>query len=284
MKRLGIFVILAVGCLACADWEVAKTAENATDLVVVNAALNPDEKTVSVYVGRGESNFGNIKSAQNLAVANAEVYIIEAQKRQRLSFSEKSKLYEISVNQFPILAGKRYFLEIVVGQKKVTAHCQVPEKISEPTLEASQKGRFIHSSITWQASQKNQFFSLSGYSFYQSQGIPVTNFANWDFDPTDLVVSVEDKQTFTKTNEIRLNIERALPPFIDAVVEIEQYDDNAAKYLTSVRSSNDTPQSSVDFFDKFSSPAIRYSNVQNGVGIVVGYNRYVVKKAVSIVR
>ena len=283
MKR---FVLAAIflGGMSCQKWEVAPLSENTDAPIVVNAALNPSDTIISVYVGRVSTSFGAIEKPQELAIADAEVFLRGPQTKQRLVFSQKTKLYEVNSQAFPLTAGASYTLEVAVGTKKVTASCQIPEKLAPPILEARQNGRFINSSVSWKASQPNQAFMLQAYSYYVSQGIPVTSYANWDFDQSELIVSVKNEQKFTRNNEVRLNIERELPPLMDVFVEIYQYDENAKKYLTSVKSSRDTPALSVDFFDKFLSPTIRYSNVSNGLGIVIGYNRYIVKKTVAIVR
>jgi len=284
MKGFIILATLILGGTSCQKWKVDPEIDNINDFVVVNTALSPSNKVVSVYVGRVNANFGTVETSQKLALTDAEVYLRESQVKQRLVFSAKTKLYEVDSQTFPIIAGKTYALEVVVGTKKVTASCQIPEKVLLPLLEAQQNGRLINSSVSWKASKANQAFMLLGYSFYENQGGPVITYANWDFNQSELIVSVENEQTFTKNNEIGLNIDRVLPPFIDVFVEINQYDENAQKYLTSIKNSNDTPQLSVDFFDKFSSPTIRYSNVNNGLGIMIGYNRYIIKKAIPIVR
>ncbi|MFB0908725.1 MAG: hypothetical protein QMB03_10705, partial [Spirosomataceae bacterium] len=54
------------------------------------------------------------------------------------------------------------------------------------------------------------------------------------------------------------------------------YDINGSRYLESARNANDSPQINVEFFNRFISPSIRYSNVKNGLGVVLAYNRQTV--------
>ncbi|MFN4146323.1 MAG: DUF4249 family protein [Runella sp.] len=284
MNRTIVIFFLACFCCGCEQWRVVSAVPEANQVIVVNAALSPQNTTTSIYVGRGERDFGKLQSSSALAIAEAEVFLTTGQSKKKLNFDPQTKLYQVSQNEFAVEAGKKYILEITVGKQKVKAECKIPEAISTPAFEARQSGRFIRSSVSWQATQANQAFMLEGYSFYRNEGVPVTTVANWDFDAADLLLSKEAGQLFSQSNEIRLNIERALPPTIDVVAEITQYDDNAVKYLSSVRNSLDSPQMSLGFFDRFSSPTIRYSNIQNGLGIMVGYNRYVVRQNIPISR
>jgi hypothetical protein len=280
---LSVLVFLAC-TTACQQWQVISDATEASDVVVVNAALSPSDEQVRVYVGRASTSFGRLQSAAELAISDAEVRIRTGQRAAQMRFSESIKQYVLDTTAWPLVSGETYTIEVKTLTKSIIASCTIPLPIRDFSLEASQQGRFIASSITWQASQPNQVFRLDGYSFYQVEGMPVYTYPNWDFEIAQTFTSTESGQLFRQNNEIRLNLERTLPPFIDAIAILYQYDENAARYISSIRNANDSPKLTSEFFDRFTSPTIRYSNVQNGLGLVYGFQQYTLTKPVRITR
>lgn len=271
-----MFVIL-ISTTSCEKWRVASEIPQVNNIVVVNAALSPADSVVSVYVGRASDDFGAANTASELAINNAEVFVISDGVRYRLSFSEKSNLYEIPSKNLQIKPDKTYQVEVVANDVKLSAECTVPKAVSPPLLTVLLDKEFITGKVSWQATAPQQAFQLvANAAFKNNRGFPQQVFGSWDYDNSKLLKATRANQSFSHVNTASTQIALADTTQITFEVSLTTYDENASRYLESSQNANDSPEANVEFFNRFISPAIRYSNVSNGLGIVMAYNRQTV--------
>ncbi|MFT7273503.1 MAG: hypothetical protein ACI9V1_003042 [Spirosomataceae bacterium] len=215
--------------------------------------------------------------ASELAINNAEVFVISGESRKRLTYSESSSLYEISTREFPIIQGRKYQLEVTANGTALSAECIVPENIPTPKLKVLKDGEFIFGEVSWQSTAVGQTFQLVGNAtFINNRGFPQQVFGSWDYDLSKLLEADKKNQSFTQINTARTQGVLSDTTQIIFEVNLTTYDINGSRYLESARNANDSPQINVEFFNRFISPSIRYSNVKNGLGVVLAYNRQTV--------
>jgi hypothetical protein len=270
-------VLLGVLFSSCEKWQVAEDIPDPEELVVVNAAFSPSDSVVAVYVGNASSDFQSAFLASELAINNAEVFVISGESRKRLTYSESSSLYEISTREFPIIQGRKYQLEVTANGTALSAECIVPENIPTPKLKVLKDGEFIFGEVSWQSIAVGQTFQLVGNAtFINNRGFPQQVFGSWDYDLSKLLEADKKNQSFTQINTARTQGVLSDTTQIIFEVNLTTYDINGSRYLESARNANDSPQINVEFFNRFISPSIRYSNVKNGLGVVLAYNRQTV--------
>ena len=273
---IGLVVIL-LSCPSCEKWRVASEIPEINNIVVVNAALSPADSVVAVYVGRASDDFGAANSSDELVIKNAEVFIISDETRYQLVFSEKSKLYEIPAKNLSIKPDKTYRVEVVTNGVELSAECTVPKAILPPLLTVSLDKEFIIGKVSWQATASEQAYQLVGnVTFRNNRGFPQQVFGSWDYDNSKLLKAERANQKFNQINTAKTQGSLADTTQIAFEVSLTTYDENASRYLESARNANDSPEMNVEFFNRFITPSIRYSNVKNGIGIVLAYNRQTV--------
>lgn len=275
MRFVAFIGLLICGTLlSCEKWKVSSDIPDIDKILVVNAALSPVDSVLVVYVGRASTNFSAAFLPRELAIGNAEVVIFSDNAQQQLTFAEATSLYEISANSFLIETGKRYRIEVKADGQKLSAECTIPKGINSPTLRIDRKDKFITGTVNWESSEAGQAYRLDANATYINQrGFPQQVFGSWDYDLSNLLKAEMINQRFEQVNTV--TTQSVLPDTtrINFEVNITTFDINGTRYLESAKNANDTPQTTPEFFDRFISPSIRFSNVQNGLGIVLGYNK-----------
>jgi hypothetical protein len=273
---IGLFII-PISTISCEKWRVASEIPEINNLIVVNAALSPTDSVVAVYVGRASDDFGAAKTSGELVINNAEVFIISDETRYQLVFSETNKLYEISAQRLSVKPDKKYRVEVISNGVELTAECTVPRAILPPLLTVSLDKEFIIGKVSWQATASEQAYQLVGnVTFRNNRGFPQQVFGSWDYDNSKLLEAERANQKFNQINTAKTQGPLADTTQIAFEVSLTTYDENASRYLESARNANDSPEMNIEFFNRFITPSIRYSNVKNGIGIVVAYNRQTV--------
>ena len=197
-------VLLGVLFSSCEKWQVAEDIPDPEELVVVNAAFSPSDSVVAVYVGNASSDFQSAFLASELAINNAEVFVISGESRKRLTYSESSSLYEISTREFPIIQGRKYQLEVTANGTALSAECIVPENIPTPKLKVLKDGEFVFGEVSWQSTAVSQTFQLVGNAtFINNRGFPQQVFGSWDYDLSKLLEADKKNQSFTQINTAR---------------------------------------------------------------------------------
>ena len=284
-KKSILGFIFALGVLSsCEEWRIERSVLKAEDLIIVNTTLNPSDSVIKVYVGRGSTNYQKIELADQLFNKDASVTLISGTKKQKLLFSKRTNFYEIKSSVFPILEGQSYSIEVVVGDKKAIAECTIPKKVEQPTLNCIEKEGIVTATVSWKSSEAFQSYKLKANSLFFSGITPVAAFGTWDFEQIDLINASSVGQNFKQTTIITPTSERNYAGFIEIVCEISAYDKNAINFYNTTKSNSDVPKSSTDFFEKFTSPAIRYTNIKGGLGIMAAVNNTIIVKKVLLTK
>ena len=173
---------------------------------------------------------------------------------------------------------------MVVGDKKAIAECTIPKKVEQPTLNCIEKEGIVTATVSWKSSEAFQSYKLKANSLFFSGITPVAAFGTWDFEQIDLINASSVGQTFKQTTIITPTSERNYAGFIEIVCEISAYDKNAINFYNTTKSNSDVPKSSTDFFEKFTSPAIRYTNIKGGLGIMAAVNNTIIVKKVLLTK
>lgn len=257
--------------LSCQKWEVSKQSQK--DLLVLNAQITPDDSLITVYLGK-VGDFENSKlKPEDLALENAKILILNLDSinsiENQLNFNSSIKKYQIKSEKVGLVAGGRYMIKANHNNQEVIAEFGIPDKVEEFKIIAQKEEKIVTGSLSWISPKPNMVFNPTVFSVSKNGNLVTQSFGTWDFEPSSILKSVEKSESF-KLNFTISNI--GINP--ELKLEILTLDKTGLNYLESIRNSNDTPQLSQEFLDRFISPSIRYSNVQNGLGVVLGYKKY----------
>ena len=137
--------------------------------------------------------------------------------------------------------------------------------------------RKIRANLSWKETESSKkYYYLEGYGKFVSNGIPVRNSIGWGVSVNNLVESsTTNLSRYDKTGFVQFSTQanRPLPDLVTINIDLYSLDENMVKYFASTKDSKDTPQQSLDFIERLQTPTIRYSNIKNGYGIMMAYNR-----------
>jgi len=129
---LKIFIVLLLGIfLGCTDEvDSADLIKYEDSLIVIYSVISPQDEILKVQVSKSTSLTESelFVSPRELVLKDAQVVLSDADKNEvSLIFSENSLQYEAASENLNIVGGKKYFLNVKVGQKEFTAECVVPK-------------------------------------------------------------------------------------------------------------------------------------------------------------
>lgn len=269
--KIPFILLFSIMTLSCQKWEVGKQSQQ--NLLVLNAQITPDDSLITVYLGK-VTDFDKSKlKPEDLALENAEVFIVNLDNVKsvgnQLNFNSNIKKYQIKSEKVGLVAGGRYMIKANHNNQEVIAEFGIPDKVEEFKIIAQKEEKIVKGSLSWISPKPNMVFNPTVFAVSKNGNLVSQSFGTWDVDASSILKSVEKSESF-KLNFTISNV--GINP--ELKLEILTLDKTGLNYLESIRNSNDTPQLSQDFLDRFNSPSIRYSNVQNGLGVVMGYKKY----------
>jgi hypothetical protein len=127
LNKSHLFFILIIELFfSCTSEEVVNLNDMYQCKPVVYSVISPQNDTIRVFVSRTYA-FGEEFDESKLAIDNALVTISTNDKTIQLPFSLSSGQYEIATNNFPIIEGQIYHLEVVLPTgEKATAETTIP--------------------------------------------------------------------------------------------------------------------------------------------------------------
>lgn len=329
MKYLLICIsVLAVAWLAGCESLVNTIPEDklpqGDPLITMFCYISPQDTVIRAKVGMSNPAFGvhysNGKSFHFVdgdtvftgqPLTTAQVSISDGEATARLRYQAPSQVFELSVKEFPIRAGRTYTLTVTDGAKSARATCTVPARsvpVKGYTLDSIETNRFGNDSkvlevdFTWDdpAGEVN-FYRVDAYEVIDA---PLLN-----FNPADSSVT-ETRRTFTNFFRIDRNNFRSVyqsDKNIDGTTfSSPVFQNNSlglANYSTLITINGrailpkrgpervgvflklfNTDQPYFDFHrsleayqndNPFTEPSLLYTNVQGGLGVFASYNQSV---------
>ncbi len=268
---LVIFGFIWCGCETSVD---ASDLLDNPQLVVINGYLSPQDTELKVQISRSKSRASNTpENVRDLVIKNATVVIRnENDDEVSLIYNEDILSYVAPATELPILAGQKYFLNVIAEGKEYKASCTIPinmvqeiqQKITDETDPFAFGNQKLRLEIEDIKDQKN--FYIVGAQFTENPDINPDGFTTKvDFEFEQFVTDSNRENGIIKADgffsfsEIppgtRLNIQVAN-------AERELYEALRATFL------NDYNED-----DPFFEPVIGLTNIEgeNGFGVFAGY-------------
>jgi len=121
-----LFFIIILLFLSCTTEEVVDLKDMYECKPVVYSVISPQNDTIRVLVSRTYA-FGEEYDKSKPAIDNALVTLSAKGQSAQLPFSTSSDQYEIATNNFPLLEGQTYHIEVVLPTgEKATAETTIP--------------------------------------------------------------------------------------------------------------------------------------------------------------
>lgn len=260
---MSFFLLSLIGCIEEVD---PKGLLNTERKVVINSIISPQLENITVEVSLSVPLLGVKKPGviEDDIVQNATVTLSDGDMSINLPFNDTGQ-YSIKSEQFPIEAGRSYFLSVTVGSTEYKSSCKIPEaktsdfKVSSSKVSDGQRLRF-----TWQDPQgEENFYRLSGsasVSYSSGSYQESFYFDNGGFK-TDLN---RDGQTISIETDVYIEPGNVLD---SARLQILTADENYYNYQKTVYDHGDSDE------NPFAEPVRLVSNIEgeNVLGIFAAY-------------
>jgi hypothetical protein len=276
--RMYIVTILAVPFFSSCEQEATNVdLPETTPKLVVGCFIDPDEDTLVATVSESNPIFGvNHNNVGSLTLPEAVVKITDGVNSATLAYDNLDQKFKISAAQFPINAGKTYYIDVSAPDVKslpVSSSCTIPaDKVNSAnaTIEpGGSEGQILET--TWTDLPGASFYrvfveyvmTLNGdtayyagnNSIYDDQG----NNGGLMTSRIDVFYPIgSDYVDWAGTGETY--------KVIGYHIIIANVDANYYKYFRSLQN--------YTYNDPFAEPSPVYTNIKDGLGIFSGFNSY----------
>ncbi len=99
--------------------------------IVIYSTISPQDEIIKVRVSKTAQVTKRPlqQNLKDLVIKNAKVFLSDMDKNQiELVYSQEYLNYQVAASKFPIKAGERYTLNVVINGKEFNASCHVPLK------------------------------------------------------------------------------------------------------------------------------------------------------------
>lgn len=231
-------------------------------LIVVNSLISPQSEVLEVEVSWSRSVFGlqpDYGSNEDI-ISNARVVISNGNNSVTLPYVQAEYLYKLDASQFPIITGQTYALEVMVGDKTVTATATVPQTVEASgfNITAGSNGA-QRATVSWQdLPGEGNFYRVNAFMLNENGQEEASIFFDTEEYQSDLS---RDGTRITARGETYFF--GAVPDFAEAKASLISCDENYYFYHKDYNTfENDDP---------FSEAVQSRSNIEGGVGIFAAY-------------
>jgi hypothetical protein len=289
MNRLKSGLLLALVCLlaACEKEVTSLNLPAPESQLAINAFISPQDTVVEVAVYESKPVFGERPGSVTDLIRDATVTLSDGQRTVALTLPgnvpfASSRNYHVMARDFPIEAGKTYFLRVSTPDGRlVTAQCTVPAAPPVPEMrfnlpvDTSASGtpnyREYTGALHWQdpAGEEN-FYRVDAdinYVRVDNQGTV------WD-DWRQIYWSDDKSTTFSDARldgaqfsspETTFPVVRDYHDSITLYAYLLHTDRAYFEYHRTIRANTDG--------NPFAEPVLVYSNVEGGLGVFAAFNR-----------
>ncbi|MEO6903583.1 MAG: DUF4249 domain-containing protein [Bacteroidia bacterium] len=242
--------------------------------LVLGCFLVPSDTVINVTITKSMPIFNNTSTKAEVFVENASVTISDGVNSAILP--EKGfGLYQVNSKIFPIIEGKEYTVSASASSyDNVYGKCTVPKSVAAVNASLNGPINTVGSSIElkWQdIPNQNDYYIVSVYGFSVNDSLSksdtVYNYVFYSDEPYkdngkdghEMSISIKLKKAYEKKGY----------SFKGYSITIFNLEYNYYMYLKSFNKYNNNDPS-----NPFSEPALVYTNVDKGLGVVGGYTRF----------
>ena len=265
MKKLFLITLIALSINAC------KIVDKSIILpkYSVYGILCPTDSLVSVFVGKVYEVNQVFPTDTGKYISSAKVYISNSEKKEQLIFNKKTKKFEL-INKGFLEYNKTYLLEVNINNSiLLKAKTTIPDEIENIKTNKEINENDANITISWQDSPKNtNFYKLEAKMESSNLGLYLP--FNW-----------EKSGSFWRTNDVFkegriINSPYGTLPNLDKAtgkIGISLTIFNMEKLYFDFDKKIESVQIRDTFTEKFESPIILESNMENGLGLFSSYTK-----------
>lgn len=282
-----ILLVWLTGCES--DVENMKPFGSASKLAVTSY-ISPQDTVVTVYLRMSQPAIGKRLSDEERKVKDAVVTLSDGNSTVTLQYNPERDRYVKSIKDWPIAAGKSYFLSITTpGGLAASASCTVPTTngVSVSAIDASynlfnnpydgEEIRRYNVRLIWaDAPQVKNYYRVAGVAAYRFQNELGERYESMytNRSYTSLYDDLQAKNGTITSDEFIFHGTKINGRHVDYTVYmlLMVCDKNYYQYQHSIEKQQDSDG------NPFAEPVVIYSNIKGGVGIFAAYNQMEVSK------
>ncbi len=293
LKSIAYIIVLMLLFPACSDLVADIELPDTEPKIVAHSFICPADSAVMALLTWSNPINSNQSHSNPKIIENAVVKIAEKGGAfSNLKFYPERKLYSLSTDIFPIIAGKRYVLRVELPDgQSVEAECFVPDK--NETLELKE-AKVVQYNEYERAFQVEYSFNDNGSveTYYYSASYLDSRFFDyrtleWVYYQEQLWPTYGNSYIHGKGEGPKTYLIRAETYLYNDEYEEVPYEDDRYVTLVLLQTDENYYKYHVDLEyyypdDFFSEPIHIYSNVKGGRGVFAGYNKTELKVLVEI--
>jgi hypothetical protein len=289
MKRLKSGLLLALVCLlaACEKEVTSLNLPAQASQLAINAFISPQDTVVEVAVYESKPVFGERPGGVSDLIRDAVVTLSDGEKTVALTLPgnvpfASSRNYHVMARDFPIEAGKTYFLRVSTPDGRLaTAQCTVPAAPPVPEMrfnvpvDTAASGtpgyREYTGALYWQdpAGEENFYRVDADINYVRTDNRGVV-YDDWrqvywsDGKSTTFSDARLDGAQFSSP-ETTFTVVRDYHDSITLYAYLLHTDRGYFEYHRTLRANTDS--------NPFAEPVLLYTNVEGGLGVFCAFNR-----------
>jgi len=270
MRTLIIGLLVILSLTSCEDYVDIEIPQQEKKLVAYSF-ISPQDSLIKVFLGNSFPLFANSSNPEfEMILNNATVRINDGINEITLPFNYQTFSYEYPTEDYPIVAGKTYYLTIeVLGYKTITAQTTVPADtpyfhsadlvlIEQPVGSGFEpENRYVLDLKWYDFAGTTNFYSINIFSVYNEY---TNRDAYYHYTDVDVDGSLMIKRAETYTYHFS---------------EVGSTDPSFRVYLLNVNKDYYIYHRSIEnisYGDPFSEPTLIYTNIENGLGCFAAFN------------
>jgi hypothetical protein len=265
MKKLILLIIVALSLNAC----IVVDESIIIPKYAVYSILCPTDSLISVFVGKVYEVNQSFPTDTGKYISSAKVFISNSEKKEQLIFNRKTKRFELANKGF-LESNKQYFLEVNIDNTiLLKAKTTIPDEVENVKTNKEINENDANVIISWQDSPQNtNFYKLEAKTESSNLGLYLP--FNW-----------EKSGSYWRTNDVFkegkiINSPYGTLPNLDKVtgkIGVLLTVFNMEKLYFDFDKKIESVQLRDTFTEKFESPIILESNIENGLGLFSSYTK-----------